>query len=183
MALTPSDTTPPNCDTNGEEEGDFRDENNHDEDVATTIPTTASWIEGQHYASTAAICLCTFTHSWLLVSVFPYSGFLVIQLVPGTNEENAGTYAGVLAAAFMMGRALTSYGWGKIADRYGRRIVFFLSLVLSAVFSCLFGLSSSFRLAFLWRLLLGASNGVAGISKGKTNANGCTQYSISYQYS
>ena len=119
----------------------------------------------QHYASTAAICLCTFTHSWLLVSVFPYAGFRVIKLVPGTTEENAGSYAGLLSAAFMIGRAVTSYGWGKISDVYGRRVVLFISLVLSALFSVLFGLSTSFETAFLWRFLLGASNGVAGISK------------------
>jgi MFS family permease len=118
-----------------------------------------------HYRSTAAMCLCTFTHSWLLVSVFPYSGFMVIKLVPGTNEENAGSYAGLLAAAFMAGRTFTSYGWGKIADVYGRRVVLFLSLILSAFYSLLFGLSRSFWLAFLWRFLLGASNGIAGISK------------------
>ena len=119
----------------------------------------------QHYASTAAMCLCTFTHSWLLVSVFPYAGFMSIKLVPGTTEENAGYYAGLLSAAFMIGRAVTSYGWGKISDIYGRRIVLFISLILSALFSVLFGMSTSFEIAFLWRFLLGASNGVAGISK------------------
>ena len=92
---------------------------------------------------------------------------MVILLVPGTNEENAGSYAGLLAAFFMVGRAITSYGWGKIADLYGRRIVFFASLALSSLFSLLFGLSSSFSQALLWRFLLGASNGVAGISKSK----------------
>jgi len=144
-----------------EEVDHFRDENEDDDDA---ISLEAS-IARKHYRSTAALCLCVFTHSWLLVSVFPYSGFMVIKLVHGTDEENAGSYAGLLGASFMIGRALTSYGWGKIADTYGRKIVFFVSLVLSTVFSLLFGMSSSFGLAFLWRFLLGASNGVAGISK------------------
>jgi MFS family permease len=164
MALTASDDIPQSrCNNRGEEHS--RDESDIAEEAATPTTSGMSWIERRHYTSTAAMCLCTFTHSWLLVSVFPYSGFMVIKLVPGTDEENAGSYAGLLAASFMIGRALTSYGWGRIADIYGRRIVFFVSLVLSAIFSVLFGLSSSFRIAFLWRFLLGASNGVAGISK------------------
>ena len=90
---------------------------------------------------------------------------MIIQLIHGTNEENTGFYAGILSAAFMIGRAITSYHWGKISDIYGRRIVLFISLILSSFFSILFGLSTSFAMAFLWRFLLGASNGVAGISK------------------
>jgi MFS family permease len=142
-------------------ESDIRDDDDDDEETATALAITARI----HYSSTIAMCLCTFTHSWLLVSVFPYSGFMVIKLVNGTNEENAGSYAGLLAAAFMIGRALTSYSWGRIADIYGRKIVFYISLVLSAIFSVFFGLSSSFGVAFLWRFLLGASNGLVGISK------------------
>ena len=123
--------------------------------------------EQQHFRSTLAICCCTFTHSWLLVSVFPYSAFMVIHLVPNTNEEQAGTYAGLLAASFMIGRALTSYGWGRISDIYGRKIVFYSSLSTSCLFCFLFGMATSFRMALVWRFLLGASNGIAGISKSK----------------
>lgn len=122
-------------------------------------------ISKRHYQSTAAMCLCNFTHSWLLVSVFPYSGFMVISLVNNTDTESAGPYAGLLAAAFMIGRAVTSFLWGRMADIYGRKVVLFVSLTASCIFSVLFGLSTSFISAFSWRFLLGASNGIAGISK------------------
>jgi MFS family permease len=141
----------------------YQDDDHHD--PPDQHEETILSLRKQHYASTAAICLCTFTHSWLLVSVFPYAGFMVIHLVPSTTEETVGTKAGLLSAAFMIGRALTSYGWGQLADTYGRRIVIITSLVLSAIFSIVFGLSTSFGMAFWWRFLLGASNGVAGISK------------------
>jgi MFS family permease len=167
IALTASDDISQSRWNNNNNRGEEHYQNESDiaEEAAMPMTPSMSWIERRHYTSTAAMCLCTFTHSWLLVSVFPYSGFMVIKLVSGTDEENAGSYAGLLAASFMIGRAITSYGWGRIADIYGRRIVFFVSLVLSALFSILFGLSSSFRFAFFWRFLLGASNGVAGISK------------------
>lgn len=62
----------------------------------------------QHTLSTIALCSCALTHSYLLISVFTYSGFLAIDLVPSANEENAGSYAGLIASAFMIGRATTS---------------------------------------------------------------------------
>mmetsp|Transcript_26815 Transcript_26815/g.63025 ORF Transcript_26815/g.63025 Transcript_26815/m.63025 type:complete len:654 (-) Transcript_26815:903-2864(-) len=139
-----------------------RDDSENEDEEATS---SMSHVERRHYLSTVAVSLLTFTQSWLLVSVFPYSGFMVIRLVPGTDEENAGSHAGLLAASYMIGRALTSYGWGRISDTYGRRIVFYVSMMLSAMFSLLFGLSSTFGRAFLWRFFLGASNGVAGVAK------------------
>ncbi|KAF1885322.1 hypothetical protein Lal_00029211 [Lupinus albus] len=37
------------------------------------------------------------------------------------TEANISTYAGYVGSSFMLGRALTSILWGKIADRYGRK--------------------------------------------------------------
>lgn len=119
----------------------------------------------KHLSSTVALCLCTLSHSWLLISVFPYSGFMAMALVPGVNKENAGSYAGLLASAFMVGRAATSYAWGKSADIYGRKFVLIASLGLSCLFSLLFGLSPTFGLALLWRFLLGMGNGIIGTTK------------------
>jgi MFS family permease len=101
-----------------------------------------------------ALCACAFGHSYLLISVFSYSGFIAIDLIPSVDEENAGTYAGLIASAFMFGRSITSYGWGQIADVYGRTFVLLASLMLSLVFSILFGLSTSFPLALFWRFFL-----------------------------
>ena len=120
-------------------------------------PSEASWVP--------PLCIATFTHSWLLISVFPYSGFMAIWLVPSLDEENAGSYAGLLASAFMCGRAATAYGWGQIADIYGRRFVLLASLAFSSIFSILFGFSTSFGLALLWRFMLGLSNGMVGTAK------------------
>ena len=124
---------------------------------ATFDPTDTKWI--------LPLCIATFTRSWLLISVFPYSGFMAIFLIPSLDEENAGSYAGLLASAFMIGRATTSYGWGKVADCYGRRFVILSSLALSSILSLLFGFSTSFGLALLWRFVLGLSNGMGSTAK------------------
>ena len=82
----------------------------------------------------AALCLCSLANAFVLINVFPYSGFMVLFLLPSTTPETTGTYAGFLASSFMIGRCVTAVEWGKIADRYGRVCVLQASLVLSAVF-------------------------------------------------
>ena len=80
---------------------------------STTAHTHSSLLD---VPSTIALCLCTLTHSYLLISVFPYSGYMAIDLLSSVNEENAGSYAGWIASSFMLGRAISSYAWGKAAD-------------------------------------------------------------------
>ena len=53
-----------------------------------------------HFMSTLALCSSVLTMFYLVMSVFPYSGFMVIHLVDGVNNENAGLYAGVLTSSF-----------------------------------------------------------------------------------
>ena len=60
---------------------------------------------------------------YLLMSAFPYSGFMAMQLIPGLTQESAGTYAGILSGSFMIGRLFSAYPWGMISDRYGRKFV------------------------------------------------------------
>jgi MFS family permease len=115
--------------------------------------------------TTVALCACMFTHSYLLISVFPYSGFLAIHLLQIENEDDAAKYAGLIASAFMAGRACTSILWGRAADRYGRIFALCTSLLLSALFSLLFGLTKSFTAAMIIRFLLGMSNGIISTVK------------------
>jgi MFS family permease len=132
-----------------------------------------SFTAKEHTASVLALCLSVFTQSYLLISVFPYSGYMAIDLLEGVNGENVGSYAGLLASSFMLGRALTSYGWGKLADRYGRVPVLQASLVLSLVFSFLFGLSTSFALALLIRFFLGIGSGILIVAKVSASELAC----------
>ena len=116
-------------------------------------------------AATASLCISVLTHSWLLISVFPYSGFMALHLLPSLDEDNVGSFAGLIASAFMIGRALSSYSWGQASDVYGRKFVLIVSLGASCIFSLLFGTATSFPLALLWRFSLGLVNGVVSTAK------------------
>ena len=116
--------------------------------------------------ATAALCMCSLIHAFLLISVFPYAGYMVMDLKrPPLTAEQAGPWAGLLSASFMAGRAVSSYPWGRWADCYGRKFVLVTSLLLSAVLSILFGMAQTFYTAMIWRFLLGMSNGLVGTVK------------------
>ena len=112
-----------------------------------------------------SLAFCMLTHSYLLISVFPYSAFMAANLLD-LNETEAAQYAGFLASGFMAGRAISSVFFGRAADRYGRLTVLLVSLWFQLVFSILFGLvRRSYVVAFWLRFLLGLTNGIMQIIK------------------
>jgi MFS family permease len=79
------------------------------------------------------------------------------------QEEDIGFYAGFVGSSFMIGRALTSIFWGKLADRYGRKPIILIGTFSVIIFNTLFGLSTSFWLAISVRFLLGCFNCLLGV--------------------
>ena len=86
---------------------------------------------------------------------------MCIKVVPGLTEQSAGIYAGSLSATFMIGRAFSSYTWGWVADKYGRKQVFYYCYLLCTIFSLGFGLSTSLTMIAINRFFLGLFNGTA----------------------
>jgi hypothetical protein len=123
-----------------------------DDDDDTSDDSTAA--RAASPACLASLCLCMLTHSYLLISVFPYSGYMAIHMIESATEETAGSYAGLIASAFMLGRGTTGYLWGKVADSYGRTTVLYLSLGAACFFSIAFGLAPTFASALVSRFRL-----------------------------
>ena len=128
--------------------------------LATCPDATSSAIATSSAPATAALAAAMLVQSYLLVGVFPYSGFLALHLLPSLTTESAGRVAGLVASSFMAGRALTSFGWGRAADRHGRTFTVRASLLLSAGLSVCFGLAPTLPLALAARFALGLSNGI-----------------------
>lgn len=120
-----------------------------------------------HGRATAALCLSSFTNGFLVISIFPYAGYMAMDLLPddAVTRDDAGVYAGILSSAFFAGRLVTAYQWGHWADTYGRVGVLQTVLIFSGVFSVLFGMSTSFSMAILWRTCLGMVNGIVSTTK------------------
>ncbi|PON89738.1 Major facilitator, partial [Trema orientale] len=80
------------------------------------------------------------------------------------TEKDIGYYAGFVGSSFMFGRFLTSFLWGILADRYGRKPVIIFGTFSVVIFSSLFGLSTNIWMAVSMRLLLGSCCGILGPS-------------------
>ncbi|CAN0223141.1 unnamed protein product [Pylaiella littoralis] len=112
-----------------------------------------------------AIAIGLVSHSYSLTNLFPYVGYMVQHLGVTDDKDEAGYYAGYLTSALMVGRFVSSYFWGRFADRYGRLPVMYIGLCSIAILSVAFGLSTSFWWAVSCRFMLGAMNGLVAIAK------------------
>lgn len=90
---------------------------------------------------------------------------LIICAVTGGDINRAGYISGFIASSFMMGRLLSSFYWGRVADRIGRKPVFYIASVSIAVMSLIFGFAVNIYMAIAARLLLGLLNPITGLIK------------------
>ena len=97
--------------------------------------------------------------------LFPFLPFMVAHFNPELSTSQLGYRAGVIAAAFSVGTFFSSYIFGRLADRYGRKGCVCLGLLGTVGSSLLFGLSPSFPVAVTARLLAGLLCGNNGLSK------------------
>ena len=69
------------------------------------------------------LCLAVLPYSVGITSLFPFVAFMVVDLGLVDSINQAGTYAGYIAGAFMAGRMASSLLWGIVADKWGRKPV------------------------------------------------------------
>ncbi|KAG4959981.1 hypothetical protein JHK87_036614 [Glycine soja] len=98
-------------------------------------------------------------------SLFPFLYFMVRDFNIAKTEADISSYAGYVGSSYMLGRCLTSVLWGIVADRYGRKPVIVIGIISVVLFNTLFGLSTSFWMAFIMRFLLGSFHGLLGTVK------------------
>ncbi|XP_046839921.1 protein ZINC INDUCED FACILITATOR 1-like [Xenia sp. Carnegie-2017] len=83
----------------------------------------------------------------------------------GISDEDAGYYVGLVASSVFVGRLITSYLWGWLSDKIGRRKVLLMCTIIIGVFMIAFGFSNSFEMAFVIRFVIGLFGGVVGTTK------------------
>lgn len=111
------------------------------------------------------LCLAQFGSAVIITLVFPFAPFMILDFGMTTDEREIGFYAGFIGTSLFLGRFLSSFIWGYLSDKYGRKIVLVISLAGICVFTILFGLSKSFVVAVIMRFIAGVFNGVVGTIK------------------
>lgn len=108
----------------------------------------------------AALSMCNAAHFYSLCSIFSYAAFLCVDAGWVDHIDEAGFMAGLLPTAVMAGRILTSFAWGLLSDRIGRRRCLELSMLAVAAGNLLFGFSTWLWAALTVRfVVLGMLNG------------------------
>lgn len=116
---------------------------------------------------------------YLIMNVFPYSGFMALHLKNGALKlddgygkdqlpyvaANIGPYAGILASSFRLGRIPTAIAWGRFADVYGRKFALCASTLALVAGNLLFGLAPTFATAVAVRFCAGFLNGTVVVAR------------------
>lgn len=119
---------------------------------------------------------CTFVNGLVQTNVYAYLNEMVMDLGMSTDRNATGTYVGILASMFMLGRAFSSPIWGYLADTIGRKMSMQLSIFLITIFNLGFGLSSNFWFGVVMRLGLGLGSGISTIGKAAATELGPKTY-------
>jgi MFS family permease len=113
--------------------------------------------------------MASLTSALPLTGLYPYVALMVVHFDAAPDIDHAGYYSGFIVSAFMIGRLLTSYSWGSIADRIGRKPVVAISCFAITILSLLFGMSVNLWMAILTRLFLGFLNPLNSVVKTMTS--------------
>uniref|UniRef100_A0A1J3H976 Putative peptide/nitrate transporter n=1 Tax=Noccaea caerulescens TaxID=107243 RepID=A0A1J3H976_NOCCA len=139
------------------------DDDDHQKCHGCNIDRLKQEQRGVPYINLSFIWLVSLCTALPISSLFPYLYFMIRDFHIAKEEEDIGFYAGFVASSFMIGRAMTSIFWGKLADRYGRKPIILIGTFTVIIFNTLFGLSTSFWLAISTRFLLGCFNCLLGV--------------------
>lgn len=115
----------------------------------------------------AAVFITVFTGFIGFSLPFPIFSYLFLSsesiLIPATLEENIRPILlGLAIALFPIGQALASPLWGKYSDRYGRKPMLIISLVIAALGMVIVAIAIQYNLlylVFLGRFISGLGEG------------------------
>eukprot|EP01138_Halocafeteria_seosinensis_P000323 gb/GECG01000334.1/.p1 GENE.gb/GECG01000334.1/~~gb/GECG01000334.1/.p1 ORF type:complete len:584 (+),score=48.46 gb/GECG01000334.1/:1-1752(+) len=115
--------------------------------------------------SMIVVCAVVFASSFNTTMLYPFLGPMMKDLGIAENANEYGFSAGYIASAFMVGRTISSFLWGKWSDKYGRKPVCAFGSITLAILSVAFGFNFSYTWVGSMRLLSGILNGVASTTK------------------
>eukprot|EP01125_Pyxidicula_operculata_P013543 TRINITY_DN4499_c0_g1_i2.p1 TRINITY_DN4499_c0_g1~~TRINITY_DN4499_c0_g1_i2.p1 ORF type:complete len:375 (-),score=72.57 TRINITY_DN4499_c0_g1_i2:663-1787(-) len=113
------------------------------------------------------VLLLTFSEAFNDYSLFSYVGYMVLDLMPELKEDTTrlGTFGGILGSAFFFGAFLSSFIWGRLADRFGKKRILLIGTTSTCITTLAFGFSPNYIYAVIMRMLCGLLNGNLGVTK------------------
>ncbi|KYQ91458.1 hypothetical protein DLAC_08425 [Tieghemostelium lacteum] len=97
-------------------------------------------------------------------SFFTYVGFMVVHFHI-SNEENVGYYSGFIASSFSLAQFVSSFFWGYMSDKFGRKPILLIGSLGSLISTLSIGISGNLPTLIFTRSLNGILNGNIGVIK------------------
>lgn len=111
------------------------------------------------------LALLNIVDSFNLNVVWPMLPFMVEGYGVARDPKDLGAWVGVAGAAVSVGQLISSYAWGALSDRIGRRPVMLLGMFNSTFSVLVFGTAKTYAQCVAGRFLSGLLNGNAGVVK------------------
>jgi hypothetical protein len=127
--------------------------------------TFSQQMAGFPLAQMVVVTILKMAEPLAFTSLFPYAFFMIRDFGVAETQSEISTYAGYLAAVFAFGQVLSGVIWGNVSDKYGRKLVMIAGLIGSLMAILMLGFSSSYKMAFAARGMMGLLNGNSGVTR------------------
>lgn len=146
-----------------------------DKEAPVQAATQVRWRDLPNKDQLFIIALCRLSSPLSNVGLLPYVFYLVRAALFSSEDDQVdediariAEYSGILVAAFPLAQFAVSLPWGRLSDRYGRRLSIVAGLSISILANIGFGLSRSIGALLLWRVLAGLGNANVGLMRTAT---------------
>ena len=96
--------------------------------------------------------------------LWPFVPYMIRDFQIGSDND-IGFYGGLLGGSFFLAQLLSSFAWGVISDRVGRRFVLLYSTAAFTGATFVFGFASTYGVALAARFMAGFLSGSLGTAK------------------
>lgn len=110
----------------------------------------------------AILAVIALAEQTALNSISPYLPQMASSF-PEVNIGQVGLYVGTIASSFALAQFVTSFFWGWLSDRIGRKPVVLTGTLLTALGFVAFGFCRTLSQAILVQVFVGLSNGNQGV--------------------
>lgn len=105
----------------------------------------------------SSLAVARFAEPLAYTSVNPYLPAMVRSF--GVPQNKVAKWAGLTSSVFSLAQSITAVGWGKAADKYGRKPILISGLLCTMICFIIWGMSTSLPMAITIRAIQGGSNG------------------------
>ncbi|KAK4176709.1 major facilitator superfamily domain-containing protein [Triangularia setosa] len=109
------------------------------------------------------LALCRICEPIAFMSIFPYIWHMVRDFGITDDESQISFYAGMVTSAFTFAEFSTSFIWGRLSDKIGRKPVLLMGMTGTGISVIIFGFAPNLWVALGARALGGFLNGNIGV--------------------